>query len=266
MYNADPGRPRRIDTGLLLPGSASRSKGRHRGHRRNRCHRSDRRHWRDRSCRRHRDGGLRRRAGVTWIGAWNASTLVHGRRRRQLPGLVLRRRRQQHEQRAAERRLVAARGSRSSGRDRSAGAGGTDRRDGLRGDGAGADTGRPQLPGGRRRVHVGVRRQLRLQRRQGSRSARQAPPERRDFRARPGATGAAGTNGTNGQSVAGVVLPLDDANCPQGGVAYTSASGINYVCNGGTGAAGPVGPTGPAGAAGAAGCGSVRDRRGAAPG
>lgn len=62
-----------------------------------------------------------------------------------------------------------------------------------------------------------------------------------------GAPGAPGTNGTNGVSVTGVPEPAG-ANCTNGGTKYTSASGVNYVCNGANGQTGftetlPVGET-----------------------
>ncbi|MHB8877981.1 MAG: hypothetical protein ACYC8T_30160 [Myxococcaceae bacterium] len=61
-----------------------------------------------------------------------------------------------------------------------------------------------------------------------------------------------------GQSVVGTA-EAPGANCTFGGVKYTSASGVNYICSGAlgptgiSGAAGSVGMTGPAGDTGAAG-------------
>ena len=70
-----------------------------------------------------------------------------------------------------------------------------------------------------------------------------------------GATGATGAQGIPGQSVVGA-SEGSGPNCQFGGVKLTSASGVNYVCNGlngATGATGPMGPQGPAGATGATG-------------
>jgi len=48
-----------------------------------------------------------------------------------------------------------------------------------------------------------------------------------------GKDGTNGTNGTNGTSVTGVAATV--AECPAGGVKYTSASGSKAICNGQTG-------------------------------
>jgi hypothetical protein len=53
--------------------------------------------------------------------------------------------------------------------------------------------------------------------------------------------------------VAGTALAVGDANCPNGGVKYTSAGGIAFVCNGLDGDAGPQGMQGLQGLAGAMG-------------
>jgi len=58
-----------------------------------------------------------------------------------------------------------------------------------------------------------------------------------------GAQGAKGNPGAAGQSVAGTDVP-PGANCPYGGVMYTSADGNHYVCNGAPGATGPQGDPG----------------------
>jgi hypothetical protein len=51
----------------------------------------------------------------------------------------------------------------------------------------------------------------------------------------PGATGPRGPQGDPGQSVTTQTLAMGDTNCPDGGVAVTSASGTSYVCNGTSG-------------------------------
>ena len=51
-----------------------------------------------------------------------------------------------------------------------------------------------------------------------------------------GIQGLRGGNGTNGTSVAGVAATVGE--CPDGGVKYTSASGVNIVCNGEDGSSG----------------------------
>jgi hypothetical protein len=56
----------------------------------------------------------------------------------------------------------------------------------------------------------------------------------------PGKEGPLGPEGKAGTSVAGTAASA--AECPVGGVKYTSASGPNAVCNGKTGATGPQGP------------------------
>jgi len=62
-----------------------------------------------------------------------------------------------------------------------------------------------------------------------------------------GSPGANGVPGAPGQSVVGQSEPAG-SNCLTGGVKLTSASGVNYVCNGDTsGVVGPTGPVGPAG-------------------
>lgn len=48
-----------------------------------------------------------------------------------------------------------------------------------------------------------------------------------------GAKGDAGATGSDGRSVTSVT-ESPGVNCPNGGVKYTSASGVDYVCNGGT--------------------------------
>lgn len=53
----------------------------------------------------------------------------------------------------------------------------------------------------------------------------------------PGTNGTDGTNGTNGTSVTSTPLAVNDANCSNGGSAFTSASGTTYACNGAPGAA-----------------------------
>ncbi len=66
------------------------------------------------------------------------------------------------------------------------------------------------------------------------------------------ACGKDGANGTNGACCTlgppGVsvtaVIELPGANCAQGGVKYTSASGDEFVCNGATGAMGLTGGVG----------------------
>jgi hypothetical protein len=70
-----------------------------------------------------------------------------------------------------------------------------------------------------------------------------------------GLPGIMGTRGSDGQSVIGTPEPAG-ANCPAGGVKYTSATRVDYVCNGvegPKGAAGTVGPQGPVGSSGPAG-------------
>lgn len=59
-----------------------------------------------------------------------------------------------------------------------------------------------------------------------------------------GAQGERGLQGEAGQSVTGIYVPAGDANCPNGGTMYTSASGNHFVCNGATGAQGETGPQG----------------------
>ncbi|HYQ04467.1 MAG TPA: hypothetical protein VER96_37600 [Polyangiaceae bacterium] len=65
-----------------------------------------------------------------------------------------------------------------------------------------------------------------------------------------GMPGLPGANGAPGQSVVGESEP-PGANCVAGGAKFTSASGVNYACNGDPGGSmgpmGPMGPTGPAG-------------------
>jgi len=67
-----------------------------------------------------------------------------------------------------------------------------------------------------------------------------------------GSTGATGPTGPAGESVAGASEP-PGANCANGGVKYTSANGVNYVCNGAAGPTGATGATGPQGTPGATG-------------
>jgi hypothetical protein len=59
----------------------------------------------------------------------------------------------------------------------------------------------------------------------------------------PGKEGPLGPEGKAGTSVAGTAASA--AECPAGGVKYTSASGSNVVCNGAKGTIGPTGPQGP---------------------
>ena len=62
----------------------------------------------------------------------------------------------------------------------------------------------------------------------------------------PGALGAKGDKGdpgTPGQSVISTAEPVG-SNCTYGGVKYTDATGIRFVCNGAPGAQGPQGPPG----------------------
>jgi len=47
-----------------------------------------------------------------------------------------------------------------------------------------------------------------------------------------GITGPVGLQGADGTSVTSVTLPVGDGNCANGGVQLSSASGVNYVCNG----------------------------------
>ncbi|MBJ6766176.1 collagen-like protein [Myxococcaceae bacterium JPH2] len=61
-----------------------------------------------------------------------------------------------------------------------------------------------------------------------------------------------GQPGAAGQSVVGS-SEAPGANCANGGVKYTSSTGVNYVCNGAPGPAGATGPQGPPGATGATG-------------
>jgi hypothetical protein len=60
----------------------------------------------------------------------------------------------------------------------------------------------------------------------------------------PGTNGTNGTDGTNGISVTSVALGTGDANCPNGGSAFTSASGTTYACNGADGKDGADGASG----------------------
>jgi hypothetical protein len=62
----------------------------------------------------------------------------------------------------------------------------------------------------------------------------------------PGPAGSQGIRGAPGVSVTGVAEP-PGANCAAGGVAYTSVSGTDYVCNGLMGSAGEMGSAGPQG-------------------
>src|SRR5262245_61462728 len=59
----------------------------------------------------------------------------------------------------------------------------------------------------------------------------------------PGSMGTMGTMGADGQSVTITVEP-PGANCADGGVAMTSASGTAYVCNGADGNDGTNGSNG----------------------
>ncbi len=63
-----------------------------------------------------------------------------------------------------------------------------------------------------------------------------------------GAPGAAGATGADGTSVTGTALAPGEGppgeECAEGGVEYTSASGVDVVCNGEKGPQGDVGPTG----------------------
>lgn len=60
-----------------------------------------------------------------------------------------------------------------------------------------------------------------------------------------GPQGLKGAAGANGQGVAAVALAAGDAACPTGGVQYTSADGVHYVCNGAVGDAGVLSVQGP---------------------
>ena len=57
-----------------------------------------------------------------------------------------------------------------------------------------------------------------------------------------------GPAGEDGVSVFGTTLDVGDENCPEGGVAYTSASGIHYICHGADGVDGMDGVDGVDGA------------------
>lgn len=59
-----------------------------------------------------------------------------------------------------------------------------------------------------------------------------------------GAMGTAGTMGADGTSVTGTRVDAGSAQCPNGGVAITSANGTTYVCNGADGAPGAMGAPG----------------------
>jgi Chaperone of endosialidase len=59
------------------------------------------------------------------------------------------------------------------------------------------------------------------------------------------ARGPAGVAGQNGASVTSTQLGVGDANCPSGGVAFTSAGGTAYACNGAPGASPDAGPPQP---------------------
>ena len=56
-----------------------------------------------------------------------------------------------------------------------------------------------------------------------------------------GTAGTDGTNGTDGTSVTSSSLSSGDANCPDGGSKFTSASGDTYACNGAPGSSGGSG-------------------------
>jgi len=51
----------------------------------------------------------------------------------------------------------------------------------------------------------------------------------------PGPTGPTGPQGSPGISVESIPLPEGDPNCPSGGTAFRSISGVTYACNGGGG-------------------------------
>jgi hypothetical protein len=60
-----------------------------------------------------------------------------------------------------------------------------------------------------------------------------------------GPVGEAGTPGAPGESVTSTGLDAGDPHCPFGGAAFTSASGVTYVCNGAPGASASSGGVGP---------------------
>ena len=55
-----------------------------------------------------------------------------------------------------------------------------------------------------------------------------------------GINGKDGANGKDGTSVTSVALAPGDPNCPNGGSAFTSASGTTYACNGATAQTAPT--------------------------
>jgi hypothetical protein len=66
-----------------------------------------------------------------------------------------------------------------------------------------------------------------------------------------GKDGAPGADGKDGISVTSETLGAGDPNCPEGGSAFTSASGTTYACNGADGAKGEKGDKGDPGQNGA---------------
>jgi hypothetical protein len=60
----------------------------------------------------------------------------------------------------------------------------------------------------------------------------------------PGARGPTGATGAAGVNVTSQALAVGNSNCPTGGVQYTSADAVRYVCNGFNGDAGVAGATG----------------------
>ena len=63
----------------------------------------------------------------------------------------------------------------------------------------------------------------------------------------PGAKGPTGATGAAGVNVTSQVLAVGNSTCAAGGVQYTSADGVRYVCNGFNGDAGVAGATGASG-------------------
>ncbi len=76
------------------------------------------------------------------------------------------------------------------------------------------------------------------------------------FDGTPGARGSTGDAGAAGVPVASA-LELAGTNCPAGGVKFTAASGVSYVCAGDAGPRGAPGPVGATGLAGGAGLNGI---------
>ena len=76
-----------------------------------------------------------------------------------------------------------------------------------------------------------------------------------------GTDGATGPAGAAGQSVVGST-EAPGGNCTYGGVAYTSATGTTYVCDGADGLDGDIGPQGPIGLTGATGATGAKGDKG----